>query len=214
MKRLNVCLMMCCWFLAAIAVADNLGTQGETFPIVETDFLDFIAHRLQTMQANGEWARLNGQWMRQVKSSMVRPNPVHLTPTMTSTQYHYDPTFIASRDIFNANGQKVVFTGQQVNPLNYLPSFQQTLLFYNDDDKQQRAFAQHYLARHSADIIKPILIQGNIKHASKALNQRVYFDQEGRLTQKLHIHHVPAIVTRDNDRLLIRLIGQEDLKDD
>lgn len=215
MKHVMFVIFTVLWISGLSAHAENLGTQGDTFPIVETDFLDFIAHRLQSMQSNGEWARLNAKWVHQVKSSMVRPHPVELATSMTSEQYHYDPTFIASHDIFNANGQKIVFAGQHVNPLNYLPSFQKTLLFYNDDDKLQRAFVQQYLAEHSANIIKPILIQGNIKEASKALHhQRVYFDQEGRLTQQFHIRHVPAIVTRDGDHLLITIIGQEDLKDD
>ncbi len=50
---------------------------------------------------------------------------------------------------------------------------------------------------------KIILTGGAIKSVSNKLGARIYFDQEGRITQKLGITHVPAIVERKGDALLV-----------
>jgi conjugal transfer pilus assembly protein TraW len=168
------------------------------------------------LQKTGELSKLEKKWEREVKSGIVRPRSVGLTTLKTTYTFHYDPTFVANQDVFNTSGQLVVKKGTRVNPLAMFPLFHKTLLFYNDDDKRQRAFVQHYLKDHPATTgeraVKPILVQGNIKEAAKALGGRpVYFDQGGKITQKLSIEQVPAVVTRDGNQLLIVIVGEEAL---
>ena len=50
---------------------------------------------------------------------------------------------------------------------------------------------------------KIILVKGNIRETSDALNERIYFDQAGVLTTKFGFEHTPARVTRDNRVLKI-----------
>lgn len=202
---------------SAVSWADNLGTYGQTYPIEETDFLVFIENRLTTLKQTGELNALEKTWAKGIQESIVRPKSLPLSTQVETTHYHYDPTFIAGRDIFNASRQVVVKKGTRVNPLTFFPLFQETLIFYNDDDSLQRAFVQHYLKAHPVTSrnarIKPILVKGNVKKAAKALGGLpVYFNQSGKLTQKLHIEHVPAIVTRDKEQLLITIIGQKELE--
>ena len=202
--------------LSLNAFADNLGVVGHTYPIEETDFLVFIENRLNTLQKTGELSALEKKWERGVKREIVRPKPVELTTLKTTHTFHYDPTFIADHDIFNTSGQLVVKKGTRVNPLEMFPLFHKTLVFYNDDNAKQRAFVQQYLKDHpdtfGETAVKPILTQGNIKKAAKALGGRpVYFDQSGKITHKLSIEHVPAIVTREGNQLLIVEVGEEEL---
>lgn len=202
--------------LSLHAFADNLGVIGQTYPIEETDFLVFIEHRLDTLKQTGELKKLQKQWVSEVKKHVLRPEPVRLTVAKESHQFHYDPTFIANQDIFNLAGQQIVKKGQRVNPLTYFPLFQETLIFYNDDDRAQRSFVQHYLQKQatasSHQPIKVILVEGNIKHAAKALGGiPIYFDQAGKITTRLHIQYVPAVVTRDKTQLLICEIGEKEL---
>lgn len=202
---------------SSISWADNLGTYGQTYPIEETDFLVFIENRLDTLKQTGELNALQKTWAKGIQESIVRPKALLLSTQVETTHYHYDPTFIAGRDVFNVSGQVVVKKGTRVNPLKYFPLFQETLIFYNDDDGLQRAFVQHYFKTHSVtshnNRIKPILVAGNVKKAAKALGGiPVYFDQSGKITQKLHIEHVPAVVTRDKEQLLITIIGQKELE--
>jgi hypothetical protein len=44
---------------------------------------------------------------------------------------------------------------------------------------------------------KVILVKGNIRDSSNALNERIYFDQSGVLTRKFGFEHIPARISRD-----------------
>lgn len=217
MKAIKMGIVIFCWIGFGACLADNLGTYGQTYPIEETDFLVFIENRLTTLKKTGELNALEKTWAKGIQKSIVRPKALPLSTQVETTHYHYDPTFISGRDVFNVSGQVLVKKGTRVNPLQYFPLFQETLIFYNDDDGLQRAFVQHYLEMHPVTSrntrIKPILVKGNVKKAAKALGgMPVYFDQSGKITQKLHIEHVPAVVTRDKEKLLITLIGQKELE--
>jgi conjugal transfer pilus assembly protein TraW len=45
--------------------------------------------------------------------------------------------------------------------------------------------------------VKVILVKGNIRDSSNALNERIYFDQSGVLTRKFGFEHIPARISRD-----------------
>lgn len=53
---------------------------------------------------------------------------------------------------------------------------------------------------------KIILVKGNIKETSDALNERIYFDQAGVLTTKFGFEHTPVRITRDGRVLKIEEI--------
>ncbi|WP_244578443.1 conjugal transfer protein TraU [Escherichia coli] len=82
--------------------------------------------------------------------------------------------------------------GEVMNPLQYVP-FNQTLYFINGDDPAQVA----WMKRQTPPTLesKIILVQGSIPEMQKALDSRVYFDQNGVLCQRLGIDQVPARVS-------------------
>ncbi|EFA9346457.1 type-F conjugative transfer system protein TraW [Escherichia coli] len=90
--------------------------------------------------------------------------------------------------------------GEVMNPLQYVP-FNQTLYFINGDDPAQVA----WMKRQTPPTLesKIILVQGSILEMQKALDSRVYFDQNGVLCQRLGIDQVPARVSAvPGDRFL------------
>lgn len=90
--------------------------------------------------------------------------------------------------------------GEVMNPLQYVP-FNQTLYFINGDDPAQVA----WMKRQTPPTLesKIILVQGSIPEMQKALDSRIYFDQNGVLCQRLGIDQVPARVSAvPGDRFL------------
>ncbi len=98
------------------------------------------------------------------------------------------------RKVFIRDNEGRVFArqGEVMNPLQYVP-FNQTLYFINGDDPAQVA----WMKRQTPPTLesKIILVQGSIPEMQKALDSRVYFDQNGVLCQRLGIDQVPARVS-------------------
>ncbi len=104
--------------------------------------------------------------------------------------------------ISNVSENRQVFArqGEVMNPLQYVP-FNQTLYFINGDDPAQVA----WMKRQTPPTLesKIILVQGSIPEMQKALDSRIYFDQNGVLCQRLGIDQVPARVSAvPGDRFL------------
>lgn len=185
--------------LSASAGAKDLGTWGNLFEPAEQDMLDFIQGRLKTMEQTGELGRLQNEAIERVKRNAVRPPPVAgITPAVKYRTYSYDPTFVVNETITDMKGNIIARKGDRVNPFDKVP-FSQTLYFIDGDNRDELRWMKQQLA--GTTNFKVILVKGNIKDTSDALDERIYFDQAGVLTTKFRIEHTPARVSRD-DRVL------------
>ena len=192
------------------AMAHDLGVWGHVYPIAETDFLQFIHQRLLQMQHNGQLQQAKNQLIRHARHHALRPTPVAgLTTTTTPHTLTVDPSFVLRHDIHGAYGRLLYRQGTRINPLDHDP-FTETWLFFNADDLQQLHWAQQQLATHTGRV-KPILVQGNIRSAIKALNHRVYFDQQGSLSHHFGLQHIPCVLRAKGDRLVITEISRDQL---
>jgi len=82
--------------------------------------------------------------------------------------------------------------------------YNQTLYFIDGDNREEVAWMKTQLG--SAGEFKIILVKGNIKEISDALDERIYFDQAGVLTTKFGFEHTPVRITRDARRLKVEEI--------
>ncbi|MBN5380140.1 conjugal transfer protein TraW, partial [Serratia marcescens] len=90
-----------------------------------------------------------------------------------------------------------------VSPFDVLPAFNQTLVFIDGRDEAQLAWFRQRPRPGVMD--KLILVGGNIKDSSDALDVRVYFDQGAVLVNKFGIRRVPAIVDQMPGKKLLRI---------
>lgn len=181
--------------LSGPAAAKDLGTTGHLFEIGETDLIAFIQQRLKGMEESGELARMQRETEERVKAHAVRPAPVAgLSPATTDRTFTFDPTFTVGEDIRDMQGRFIARKGDKVNPLDKV-SMNQILYFIDGDDRRQVAWVKRQLAGQVA--FKVILVNGNVKEVSDALDEPVYFDQAGVLTTKFGFTHVPARVRQD-----------------
>jgi conjugal transfer pilus assembly protein TraW len=179
----------------------SLGIIGQTYPIQEEDFLQFILHRLQNMQQNGQWQRLQNQFSDNVKKHADRPTAVSLGKTLIPKSWDYNPSITVPYDLRDGEGRVFAKAGTTINPLQYI-SIHKAMIFFDGDDVEQVSWAQK-LNKTLKSHTKLVLVNGSIIEQEKKFHQPIYFDQEGRLTTRFHIQHVPAVVMQERLHLKI-----------
>lgn len=182
--------MLC---LTPTLYAKEVGVFGETYPILEEDFLQFIQKRLKTMQENGEWKKIQDQMQARATSRADRPNVLeNITKATSKKQWYIDSSIKLSNDLKDHQGRIFAKTGTTFNPLSTV-SLKNALLFIDADDEKQVEWAKRKI-REFNHHTKIILVKGSISSTEKIFHQRIYFDQQGQLTKHFHIEHVPAKV--------------------
>lgn len=199
MKLTLLALMLTC--VAGLSFSKSFGVVGETFPIDEMSFLEFIELRLQKLTTSGELQTMESEWQAQVERTANRPSPVGLPRATLKRSYHYDPSVTLTAAILNEHGQVLYPKGMHVNGLEQHPSYTPCWIFFNADDKAQLRWAKKQI--HQCQHPKIILTGGAIHDAEQALDAVIYFDQSGRLSKRFQLNAVPATVTREKNRLLI-----------
>lgn len=180
--------------------AKSFGVVGEVFPITEKSFLTLIEERLASLKASGELEAMNQRWIQTAAEHANRPTALDLPRTNHSTKHDYVPEITLGQDINDERGRVLFARGTTVNALAQMPSYKPCWLFFNADDEAQLNWAAH---QTSCPNPKLILTGGAINTAEKKLNSVIYFDQAGKIASKLHIAHVPAKVTREQNHLVI-----------
>lgn len=180
----------------------NLGVIGETYSILEDDLLLFIQKRVQAMQQNGDWQRMQDKWKKQVSDHTDRPIPLaNIHRTASPKTWDYDPSIVVPYDLKDQYGNVFAKAGTRVNPLSYI-TLHTALIFYNADDLEQVTWVKK-INKQYAGKTKLILVSGSISEQEKIFHQPIYFDQQGKLTTTFHISQVPALVYQDGLRLKI-----------
>ncbi|UBX30655.1 hypothetical protein [Arsenophonus apicola] len=89
-----------------------------------------------------------------------------------------------------------------MSPFDITP-FNETLYFIDGDDEKQLTWVA--AQKPTTAIKKIILVNGNIKTTSDALNQRIYFDQGGVLVNRFGIERLPSVVDEMPNHSLLRI---------
>ncbi|UCQ29567.1 type-F conjugative transfer system protein TraW (plasmid) [Edwardsiella tarda] len=197
MKKYTV-LLLC---LPLSAFARDLGVWGDVYPVAEQSLLSMIHQRLDDMQSTGQLAEMQQQFKDRVIENTLRPPPVEGLKTDTQSHTHWvDPSITVAQEMADQQGRVFARKGDVINPLDTVP-LATTLYFLDADDARQVAWMREQ--KPSTVSYKVILVGGNIRDATTALNTRIYFDQGSALTQKLRLNYVPAVVTQDGRRLKV-----------
>lgn len=189
------------FFMTSI-FAKDCGVIGTVYPIAEADLLVEMENRMAHMQTNGEWEKIQEQFNQTLQQHFDRPAPVeNLIRTQKETTRWLDPTFTMPTDIKTPDGKLLIKAGTQLNPLKD-GKFDQTLIFYDSDDKKQVDWVKQIQSKISGSL-KLILVRGSVLEQMQLFNQRIYFDQGGKLTTRFGIRQVPAIVSSEKNQFKI-----------
>ena len=198
------CLALLCLTLIAtgVARAQDLGVIGPVYAIAEPSLIEVMQARLQEIQANGTLERLERESQARIAREIEQPAPVAgIARATRARSFFYDPSIEIPDPITDATGRVIVAPGTRVNPLDTV-SLSRPLLFFDARDGKQVDRARHLLGERHGQL-KLILTGGSYLDLMRRLKRPVFFDQQGHLTAKLGIRHVPALVTQDGKRLRI-----------
>jgi conjugal transfer pilus assembly protein TraW len=188
--------------LSGAVQAQDLGVIGPVYPIAEPSLLEVILAKLREAESTGLLARLQRDTQAKVKRGVEEPAPVAgITKTTRPRSFYYDPSIVVPYAITDADGRVIVAPGTKVNPLDTV-SLSKALVFIDARDAAQIAHARKLLDER-AGRVKLILTGGSYLDLMRRWKLPVFFDQQGSLTEKLGIRHVPAIVTQEGKRLRI-----------
>lgn len=197
------------WLAALLAptaaTARDLGAVGPVYPIAEPDMVDAIKDLLREKQASGDLARIEAEGKRRVMASIQTPAPVQgLRRAQVPRAWHFDPSVKFDEAVLDDKGRVMVPAGTVANPLDVV-SVRSTWFLFDGRDPKQVALARAELAAATGPI-KPILVGGSPLQLSNEWKRPVYFDQGGRMVQRLGLTVVPARVTQDGRMLLVQEI--------
>ena len=204
MGRLAITVWLLAMAMTAPASAADLGVRGALFPLAETDVLELLQARLKAAQASGRVDRLNHEFAARARRSIERPPAVAgLVHTQEPRSWTFDPTIVAAKDIADPNGRVFVHTGDRINPLQRMATFDRVMVFIDGDDPDQVAFGLRALHTYGAVRTRVILVKGAPLELMKREKASFYFDQGGTLCDRFGLRQVPAVIERSGDVLKI-----------
>lgn len=201
-----------------LLISKDLGVWGQVYPIQEQDFLLFIKNKLANLNKNGQLELAKKKFITRSVKHVIRPNPVMgLSITNIPKTFYYDPSFILKHDIYDALGQVLYHKGKTINPLDII-SFRQAWVFFDADDPNQVSWVQQkFGARLGSGLgsglgakfkslgqVRLVLVKGDIAKTIKTLGVKVYFDQQGILSRKFKLKHIPVIISASGNSLKIQ----------
>ncbi len=197
------------WFAALMltaspvaAIADDLGVVGPTYPIAEHDAIAMLKQRLLALRANGGLAAIERRARQRALHDITSLPAVPGLSTVTEYASRLiDPTVTYAKPVTNDEGAVIVPAGTRINPLDIV-TLHERLVFFDGRDAAQVKAVQAMTAK-SGEAIKPILTAGSWFDLTKAWKRQVYFDQQGRLTQRFGITRVPAVISQRGNQLLL-----------
>ncbi|QKM51684.1 hypothetical protein B7760_05761 (plasmid) [Burkholderia glumae] len=175
---------------------------GPTYPIAEHDAVVMLKHRLAQLHASGGLAALEQRARRRAMHDITDMPAVPGVSTVTEyAQRLIDPTVTYSKPVLNDEGAVIVPAGTRINPLDIVTLHERLVFFDGRDPAQVKA--ARALADRDGAAVKPILIGGSWFDLTKSWKRQVYFDQQGRLTQRFGITRVPAVISQRGNQLLL-----------
>ena len=188
--------------VAATAWAEDLGTLGPTYAIEEPHLLTVIEQQLLQKEKSGELARLEEAAKQRIVDSIQHPRPLPgIRRTEAARSFYFDPSIVVRENITDTMGNILVPAGTRANPLEIV-SLSKHLLFFDGTDERQVERAHALITQYQGKV-KPILVAGSYLALMQRWQLPVYYDQQGALTRKLGITHVPALVSQEGKQLRI-----------
>jgi conjugal transfer pilus assembly protein TraW len=174
--------------------AKSLGIIGTTYPVAEANLLEVIQARVALLQQQGKLDSVQTELDQHFEQGMDRPTPVAgLSRAQQTRTWLFDPTVASTQNL-----------GETINPLDTV-SLKQALLFYDADDAKQVDWVEATAALLNGPML--ILVAGSVRSQIARFHKPVYFDQGGRLLERFHLQHVPAIITQLGRHLKIQEVA-------
>ena len=193
-------------FVLAICVskpyASDLGTYGDTYPIIEKDAIELFKSEVAKGLANGGKDRLVSGARQRFVDEMSNIPPSKGVSVATKTQSRLeDLTERVNRDILDDKKQVIVAAGTTINPLSIHP-LTKKVFFIDARQADQLKFVKERAGQRD----KIILTAGNLWTTQEYLKRNVYLDLG--MVNKMRIKVTPSVASQaEHGRLKIEEIA-------
>ena len=189
----------------APAFAADLGVRGQTWPVAEPDLLVQIEARLRAMERTGELARFGREARERARVRLEAPSPAAgIAPAQARRSRTFDPAVTVAHDILGPDGAVIAAAGTRIDPFRHV-SLTRDLLFIDGRREVEVAWA---LAREGP--AKIVLLAGRPLDLARRHGRPFFFDQGGRLAERLGLRFTPSLVARAGAHLRIDEIPLDD----
>ena len=195
--------ILCIALLANCLYADDLGTHGKTYSVVEPDALAEIKKQAGKV----DWEKAIDK--KKILNSAKNFKPSDLKKTRTAKKqktYTVDMTYTLDFNITDANGGIIYPKGYRFNPLDYI-NYNKTLVIIN------AAIPKHVEWLVSSGYAKNIntmvlITDGSYYETMKRLKRPVYF-ANATLMERFQVSAVPAVVRQYGNMMQVTEVPPE-----
>ena len=180
---------------ARATITKNLGTVGETYPVIEPD----VVAELKQKAEEKDKSKDNSLVERMKK---YQPADLHPLPRAEGDRtFLVDMTYSLERDLVDGEGKVIYPGGYTFNPLDYI-SFSGGLVVIDADDPSQVNWfrASPYLENHQARLL---LSNGHAFDLIEQLKRPVFYLTDD-IAGRLQLSAVPSVVIQRGNRILVR----------
>lgn len=176
----------------------NLGTVGETYPVVEPDLIA----ELRKEVLRQDQAKNRAQFLDEIR--MYQPSNLQKLPHTTADRtFAVNMDYSIKQDIIDGDGNIIYPKGFTFNPLDYL-SFPGGMVVIDGTDPLQIKWFQNtpYAANHQA---KLLLSDGYASHLTRQLKRSVFY-LTADIAERLQLTAVPSVVVQEDRELRVHEI--------
>jgi conjugal transfer pilus assembly protein TraW len=186
----------------AKSYASDLGTYGDTYPIVEKDAIELFKAEVTKGLADGGKERLvSGARQRFVDEMSNIPPAKGVSVAKQSQSRIEDLTERVNRDILDDKKQVIVEAGSTINPLTIHP-LTKKIFFIDARQPDQLKFVKERAEQRD----KIILTAGNLWTTQQYLKRHVYLDMG--MAHKMRIQVTPSVASQaEHGRLKIEEVA-------
>ena len=195
---MNIQLLVALFVLSSAAYARDYGVLGTVYPIQEQDIIEVMKAKMAAKVSDGTFDSTIKKMQEQGKNYVKRPKGITLPPAKSYNATKIDVEYTLDKNIQDGAGKVLFFKGTTVNPLEIYP-LRMGFCFIDGDRQEQVKWAKKMCYPNN----KVVLVNGNYETVAKALNVRVYFDQQGSLIRRFNIESLPTVI-RQRDNYLVK----------
>ena len=205
MKRMVVSLLFVTPLYAEIK---DFGVFGTTFPIKEKNIITVLKSKMHASQGKELLAKMEEKRSKIIKEEHYQPKAVEeIEPTLRVNSYLFDPSISLSHDLFDHQGTCFYKRGDSLNPLAHM-TLSKEYVFIDGTRSKQVQWARKKQQKAPTMIV---LVSGDPLTLMKEHQTHLYFDQEGAMTRRFNLTHVPCVMRQEGKMLRITEVPEEEL---
>lgn len=200
-------LLLASSFMSAKVINSDFSIEkiGTTYRIEEPNAIVEIQEKLAQKQKTGELEKLQIEYQKRISQNALDLPPVEGLKTVEkSSVREFEPTFTLPETMYDQDNNIIAAAGSVIRPLEVSP-MPFKLFFFDGREEEQVALAKKMSKKYGEEFM-PILTAGRWDKLSVEMNQAVYFDQAGRMSERFKLTEVPSLIYQVENRLRIESV--------